>query len=270
MMKIAHECPTSLLLDSREFNDYDYALVHLFEELPEADYYNYFVESLALGRHVILDNSIFELGEAFDHKKFAFWVSRLQPTEYIIPDALENCDQTIQNARDWFAGPHMAVPETSKTIGVVQGKSYDELVKCYNFMNAHVDKIAFSFDYSYYAEVCPHPNKWFAFALGRASVLSRMVKEGIINTAKPHHLLGCGLPLEFFFYRDSEFDWIETIDTSNPIVHGMLGIKYEPAGLRQKQSIKMAEMITAERPDDKTLQRIEHNINLFRSYVKGV
>jgi hypothetical protein len=55
-MKVSHESPLSLLATSRQYNDYDYALVHLFEELP--DYYKFFKESLEQGRHVILDNSV--------------------------------------------------------------------------------------------------------------------------------------------------------------------------------------------------------------------
>ena len=127
MIKLSHECPISLFEESKIFNDYDYALVHLFEQLPEKEYYQFYRDAVKANRHVILDNSIFELGEAFDAKKFAFWVSRLEPTEYIIPDALEDCEKTIQNAKDWFDGPYHAVPSTCKTIGVVQGKNYDEI-----------------------------------------------------------------------------------------------------------------------------------------------
>lgn len=36
-MLVSHEVPLSLLEKSRSFNDYDYALVHLFEIYPEFD-----------------------------------------------------------------------------------------------------------------------------------------------------------------------------------------------------------------------------------------
>ena len=35
------------------------------------------------------------------------------------------------------------------------------------------------------------------------------------------HLLGCNLPQEYLYYKD--FPFIETIDTSNPIIHGLEG-----------------------------------------------
>ena len=63
-MYVSHESPISFLDESRKYNDYDYALVHLFETHPE--YYQFFKDSINLGRQVLLDNSIFELGESFD------------------------------------------------------------------------------------------------------------------------------------------------------------------------------------------------------------
>ena len=68
MIKVSHESPLSMLEISRTYNDYDYALVHLFETHP--GYFNFFEDSIKRGRHVILDNSIFELGKAFDSRKF--------------------------------------------------------------------------------------------------------------------------------------------------------------------------------------------------------
>ena len=50
------------MTESRSFNDYDYALVHLFETHPK--YYEFFEESLLRGREVYLDNSLFELRES--------------------------------------------------------------------------------------------------------------------------------------------------------------------------------------------------------------
>lgn len=263
-MLISHEVPLSLLVKSRTFNDYDYALVHLFDTEP--DYYKFFEDSLAYSRKVILDNSVFELGEAFDMDKFASYVEKLKPTEYIIPDVLENAGRTIGNAMI-FKDRYPNLP--GKSIGVVQGKDYDELVMCYQELDKlGVDKLAISFDYSYYTGLCNHPNKWMSFALGRVQTLTRMLNEGIINKDKPHHLLGCSLPIEFLFYREG-FEWIETMDTSNPVVHGLLHSLYEPGGLVDKQSIKLVDLLHTV-PDHEQMSFIETNINYFRSYVNGI
>lgn len=262
-MLISHECPISLLETSRQFNDYDYALVHLFQS--ETNYFDFFNESLKQGRKVILDNSVFELGEAFDSNLFAQYVEALRPTEYIIPDVLEDAHHTIYKAVK-FKQDFPNLP--GKSIGVVQGKTYDDLVLCYKTLDQlGVDKLAISFDYSYYTTVCNHPNKWMAFALGRVQTLTRLLNDGIINKNKPHHLLGCSLPIEFLFYREG-FDWIETMDTSSPVVHGLLNTLYEPGGLVNKQSIKLVDLLHAN-PTQHQIDLINVNTLLFRTYVNG-
>lgn len=266
-MKISHESPLALLPQSRKFNDYDYCLVHLFDEIPE--YYQFFVDAVKDGRHVILDNSVFELGTAFDPEKYIEWILKLNPTEFIIPDVLEDTIGTMDSALDFIEKYGDKVKHVKK-IGVVQGTDYNELVQCYQYMDdvIKVDKIAISFDYSYYLDVCPHPNKWMGYTLGRVKVLSRMLEEGIINLDKPHHLLGCALPVEFFFYREG-FDWIDTIDTSSPIVHGLCDIVYEPGGIINKQSIKLVDLIYSN-PTDQQVEKINWNLNVFRSYCNGM
>ena len=99
-MMISHECPKALFENSLDFNDYDYALVHLFDEDPE--YLAFYKKCVKQGRHVLLDNSIFELGTAYDNDSFAKWVTELNPTEYIIPDALEDSGKTIEQAKQWM------------------------------------------------------------------------------------------------------------------------------------------------------------------------
>lgn len=267
-MKISHESPLCLLEESRQYNDYDYALVHLFEEIPE--YYDFFKKSIEQGRHVILDNSIFELGKAFDSERFLYWINQLKPTEYIIPDVLEDALGTMDNALDWKENSLPMVDPGIKNIGVVQGKSYEDLVNCYQYLDEviNVNKIAISFDYSYYLKVCPHPNKWMGYVNGRVQTLTRLLDDGIINKNKPHHLLGCALPIEFLFYREG-FEWIKSLDTSNPIVHGLNNIVYEPGGLISKQSVKLVDLIHAE-PTNEQLNAIMWNISCFRTFVNGI
>lgn len=266
-MLISHECPISLFNESKKFNDYDYALVHLFDTEPE--YYDFFKNSLEEGRKVILDNSIFELGTAFDSEKFLRYIKLLKPTEYIIPDALEDCLQTMDNALEWKEKYQWLVDDGIKSIGVVQGKSYEDLVNCYQYLDEviKVDKIAISFDYSYYLDICPHPNRWMGYTMGRVTTLSRMLEDGFINRSKPHHLLGCALPIEFMFYREG-FDWLESLDTSNPIVHSIFNIGYDYGGLVDKQSIKLVDLLHSEL-DDNQKSLVEKNTTIFRKLVKG-
>ena len=262
-MLISHEVPKCLFEKSLDFNDYDYALVHLFDEDPE--YLEFYKNSVKNGRHVLLDNSIFELGEAYDNDSFAKWVEELKPTEYIVPDALEDVAKTIDQMESWNRA-YGKLP--GKRIGVVQGKTPEEIADCYVYMDKHadVDKIAISFDYSLYEQIIPHENKYMSWMLGRATMLANLLNSGIINTKKPHHLLGCGLPQEFALYHS--YKWIESVDTSNPIVHGIKGIAYKQYGLQTKESIKLVDLLDVE-INNQQLYDFNHNINYFRTYVNG-
>lgn len=264
MIKIAHESPIGLFNYVQSKTDYDYALVHLLEE-NEA-YHKLFVDAIAEGREVILDNSIFELGEAFNMKKFFNWVNELEPTWYIIPDALEDAKKTTFNAYLWnqFHRP----TAKGKSIAVVQGKTYEEIVECYQTLDdkLDVDMIAISFDYSLYEQLVPHPNKLVSWMLGRVTLLGMLERDGIINKQKPHHLLGCALPQEGQFYRG--YDWIYSMDTSNPVVHTIKEIAYPLDGLMYKESQKLFELINW--PADEVSEGLlEYNINNFRRWWNG-
>ena len=266
MIKIAHESPKGIFNEVQKFTDYDYALVHLFEE--DKEYWNQFKEAALKGREIILDNSIFELEEAFDAKKFDYWVNKLRPSWYIVPDCLEDAYETIAKMEDWnnkglgYLG--------SGKIGVVQGKTYDEIVDCYTFMDkdAGVDMIGISFDYSYYTETVPHANKYVSWMLGRVKLLGDLLKDGIINKYKKHHLLGCSLPQEFQYYKHSDYDWLYSLDTSNPVVHGIKGITYKSGGLWSKERQKLFELINYD-VNEEQLSRIKNNIQKFRWYTNG-
>jgi nitrate reductase NapAB chaperone NapD len=261
MIKIAHESPKSIFEDVQRVTDYDYALVHLFEE--DKEYLNQFKQAIKKGREVILDNSIFELEEAFDADKFAYWINEIRPTWYIVPDALEDTKKTLSQMAAWNS-KYNNLP--GKKIGVVQGKTYEEIVDCYRYMDniAEVDMIAISFDYSYYNDSISHPNKYVSWMLGRVKLLGDMVRDGVINEKKNHHLLGCSLPQEFSFY--SQYPWIYSLDTSNPVVHGIKGISYKTDGLWSKESQKLFELINYKVEDTNP---ILNNIHKFRWFANG-
>lgn len=263
-MRVAHEAPLSLMSQVQQVTDYDYALVHLFDESQE--YFNFFNDAVQKGRYVILDNSIFELGTAFDMDKFADYIALLTPSAYIVPDVLENCEKTIENFELWNS---KYSDLSGLKIGVVQGDSWESLIECYNYMNEHADIIAISFDYSWYEKEYPNEEtKYHSWMKGRAHLLTRMLEDGIINTNKPHHLLGAGLPQEFARYKP--YDWIDTIDTSNPVVHGAQGIRYERLdygvhGLNDKSSTKLFTMIDNEVAN---VGDILYNIRMFKQNIE--
>tara|TARA_E500000318_G_scaffold19823_3_gene20534 strand:+ start:2225 stop:3007 length:783 start_codon:yes stop_codon:yes gene_type:complete len=260
-MLVSHESPISILDKSVNYNDYDYALVHLFETHP--DYYQFFKDSIAYGREVLLDNSIFELGESFDSDKFAKFAKELKPSYYIVPDVLEDGYATIKSFHD-FVNKYPDLPGLK--IGAVQGKTYDEIVDCYNYMSENANYIAISFDFSYYIVTGKGKTKLERWCDGRRRLIEQLKRDGVWNDQKPHHLLGCSLAKEFKNYIDDKS--IRSVDTSNPVVAGIKELRYTGnLGLNEKPSIKLADLIDHEVTDSEW-EDINYNVWKFKDIIK--
>lgn len=260
---VSHESPISILPQSVNYNDYDYALVHLFETHPA--YFDFFQVSLNSKREVLLDNSIFELGKSFDPAKFAGYVDKLKPSYYIVPDVLEGGYETIESFNN-FTKEYGNLPGLK--IGAVQGKTYDELVDCYKYMSDYADYIAISFDYSYYLITGRGKTKLERWCNGRQQFINDLIQDGIWNKSKPHHLLGCSLAKEFSFYVDNNITNIRSCDTSNPVVAGIKGLKYVGnLGLAEKPSIKLADLID-HKVSEEEYNNIMHNIYYFKKILR--
>lgn len=287
-MLVSHETPICMLDESRKYNDFDYALVHLFETHPE--YYSFFKQSLLRGREVLLDNSIFELGHAFDPVKYANYVEELKPTYYIVPDVLEDSLATMASFHK-FKLQYPDLP--GLTIGVVQGKTYKELVECYKYMSSRADYIAISFDYSWYETVGyyernirpstvateeeqtlarelikqdEHREKLELLADGRCKFINMLIEDGIWNHNKPHHLLGNSLPQEMKHYKG--ISSIRSVDTSNPVVAGIKGIRYiKDYGMMQKPSTLLADLIDHQVSEEER-QDIMYNTQQYKNLCK--
>jgi hypothetical protein len=57
--------------------------------------------------------------------------------------------------------------------------------------------------------------------------------------------------------------FIKTIDTSNPVIHGLAGIKYEPWGLDAKLSTKVDKF----KGEVEHWETAVHNIQTFKTFI---
>ena len=262
---VSHESPLQLLEESLNFNDYQYCLVHLMEENEE--YREWFTTvNTRFGQDVLLDNSIFELGTSFDPEKYAHWVKELNPNFYIVPDVLEDADGTMEQWRNWedvFQPPE----NKSLKIGVVQGKTWQELLDCYLWMSSSADYIAISFDYSYYQTTGEGENKLQKWCSGRQKFIQHLIDQGYWNWSKPHHLLGCSLAKEFRYYVDKDIYNIRSCDTSNPIVAALKGLKYNSdLGLQEKPTTMLCDLINAD-VDEDVAELAAYNTTMFKKII---
>jgi hypothetical protein len=263
IIRRAHEAPISQLDNLYSYNDYEYCLVHLLDQHPE--YLNFFKTAIACGKDVLLDNSIFELGTAYNAESFIKWIEQLQPTYYVVPDKLEEGYATCSMFDDFL---QMIVPPVVR-IGVVQGKTYNELSECYKYMSSKADYIALSFDLSYYEYTGTGATKLERQCTGRQRLVKQLIVDGFWNHNKPHHLLGCSLAREFKFYTQNNIKSIYSCDTSNPVVAAIKGYRYSGEfGLNFKPQQKLHELIDYEMSDDQ-LDDMHYNIKQFGKIVAG-
>jgi hypothetical protein len=208
-----------------------------------------------------MDNSLHELGHAYDRSRLLYWINELKPNEFIIPDVWQETNASIVNAREWI---QIQLPKEVTKVAVVQANNYTDAAVCYQiYKDLGYKKIAFSYGAEYYLNHSNHPNKNIAKALGRVEVVSRMFGVDLIKSTDRIHLLGCQVPQEFSWYKDMPF--IETIDTSNPIMATLDGMQYGHNGLTEKPKSNMNDNFYT---TDLDYNLLDWNLRMFKKLTK--
>lgn len=290
-IQISHEAPISLMPLVRELTDYDYCLVHLLDQDP--NYVEYFKKSKAMGRKIIMDCSVYELGHSYDWEKYDHWIRTIQPDEYIVPDVFMKMNENHSEWYLWMTHHGNSIAQDFpkiKTIGVVQGHALKEFEQGYKFMAHHADKIAISFGYGYFWDEYLKEHQVIfdlikgstlssqgikckfkpqAYHDGRRKLLKHFIDSGIINYNKPHHLLGCGLPDEFRLYADEdEYSFIESIDTTHPVMTAMAYNNAYPYQMNRKSDKKMVDLYD-QHFNDEVIANVIRSVNFFREEICG-
>jgi len=257
-VKFSHEVPFALLEWSKNHMSYQYALPHLLESNEQ--YREHFMQCKTDGIEIYLDNSLHELGYAMDDATLIKWMNILEPSTFFIPDAWEDYDTSVVNARRWS---FISVPEATTKCAVIQAKSLHEAMLCVQaYRDLGYKKFAFSYGASYYNELCPALNPDFGKAIGRFIAISRIYEEGMLLRSDRVHLLGTAWPAEFSLYKDMPF--IESLDTSNPVMAALDGTVYDESGVYRKPKANMNNY--QDTPlNFINIHLVEYNVMKFRS-----
>jgi len=261
-MKVSHEVPIPYLKESRAFNDYDYCLPHLLDESKE--YQDYFQQSKESYRYIIMDNSLHELGKPYDSERLWHWMNYFKPDEFIVPDYWQDKTSTLVTAKEWISREY---PKETTPVAVVQAVCKSDAFECYHILKMQgYKKIAFSYGADwYYKEGLKNTpnsgNKFITKAHGRYNTIKEFYERKLINRTDRVHLLGCNIPQEFSWYKDMPF--IESIDTSNPVIHGLAGVKYEDYGLEEKLPYKVDKF----EGEAKNWDIVLYNVKKFREFI---
>jgi hypothetical protein len=247
-----------------EWNDYDYCLPHLVDQYEQ--YRLYFQKAKLDKRFIICDNGLFE-GVTHTTEDLLSKINLIRPDIFIVPDAWNDSALTLRNAKEWINNHKHQLPEGVNLMAVCQGESLGELISTYQtLLDLGYTHIAFNHSSAAYQTMYPNldldPLK--AQMYGRMEFIRRLVAENIINRRAYHHLLGCSLPQEFMSYKDWPF--IQSVDTSNPILVGAEGERYTDSGLNWKPKEKLEYYF--EKDLSGQIEDIIFNVNKFKQFIK--
>ena len=259
MIKISHELPISLLEYSSDWNDYEYCLPHLMDKY--SDYRQYFLDSRERDRFIIMDNGLFE-GVTHTTQDLLEKIDLLKPDIFIVPDAWNDSVVTAKNAKHWL---QYKMPMRTKLMVVLQGKTVSDIHLLYQqCVDLGYTHFAFNHSSVVYQELGGSENALANQSVGRVLLIQYLLQQNVIKEHHYIHLLGASTPQEFTFYRDALPDLVNSVDTSNPIICGALGIKYTEFGLLEKPKEKIEEFM--EENLDSKLEDIIFNINKFKEF----
>jgi hypothetical protein len=260
-MKVSHELPLGLMQYGYKWNDYDYCLPHLIDKYLQ--YRIYFQKARLDKRFIIMDNGLFE-GVKHTTEELFYYMNLIRPAIFIVPDEWNDSAATLRNAKEWMNEYRPSIPEEIELMAVCQGKTIGELISTYQtLLDLGYNHIAFNHSSIAYTEFYPNHKPLFAQMYGRMEFIRQLVQTGTIDKNKYHHLLGCSLPQEFMCYKDWEF--IKSCDTSNPILVGAEGVRYDDNGIEWKPKNKL-EFYFEMNLEDK-IEDIIFNVQKFKEYV---
>lgn len=265
-MKISHELPLSLMHYAYEWNDYDYCLPHLLDKYEQ--YRLFFLKSKMDKRFIIMDNGLFE-GVTHTVDDLLSKIQYLSPDIFIVPDAWNDSSTTTRSAKHWMVNYGVKLREQgTELMAVCQGSTMGELIVTYQMLvDLGYKHIAFNHSSIAYEKEFGERHgmsKLKSQMYGRMEFIRQLVAQKMIEPTYYHHLLGCSLPQEFMAYDAWKF--IKSADTSNPILVGAEGVRYEDKGIDFKPENKLEYYF--EKDLSGNLEDIIFNVNKFKSYIK--
>ena len=261
-MKISHELPLNLMHNAYKWNDYDYCLPHLIDQYDQ--YRTFFQKSRLDKRFIIMDNGLFE-GVLHTTEDLLEKINLVRPDIFIVPDAWNDSNTTLVNAKSWMINYKQYLPEGVNLMAVCQGNDMTELITTYQtLVDLGYTHIAFNHSSIAYQKDYDGIDHLKASMYGRMEFIRKLVASGAIRKTYYHHLLGCSLPQEFMSYKDWTF--IKSVDTSNPILVGAESQRYTDSGILWKPKEKLEHYFEKDLSDQ--IEDIKFNVEMFKQFIK--
>ena len=263
-MKVSHELPLCLLDKSYDLNDYEFCLPTYWFKSDK--YKNHFNQSRLDNRFIIADNGLFE-GDSFTEDQLIEFIYEVQPDIFVIPDVWNDAFQSFLNAKHWVNKVKSKLPERTNLMAVIQCTDFKIGSDLYQeYIDLGIKHIAFNHSSTAYQQFFPHKNLSVSKMMGRIYFINKLLEHNIIEQDVHHHLLGCAIPDEFKYYGPG-YEFIKTLDTSNPVVWGCKGYSYDDVIVSVMKPSEKIEEFFHEDLASLFRELIFDNIKKFKDYL---
>lgn len=186
--------------------------------LQDDSYCTFYLEQADRGAHLVLDNGVFDLGQSLEPHDLLAAARRVRAAEIVLPDVLHDGRATVV-ASDRAARILHGRNDSIRLCAVIQGMSDDDWLTCYeHFVNSsYVGSIALPSP-----KLTPNQRCLYADRVRAATYLHN---EGLISSRLIYRLLGLGDSGHHELQQQRQLPWIQSVDSSAPVVLGALGIE---------------------------------------------
>lgn len=228
MIQISHEFPNYFYKNgyAKDHTDYDYCLVHRYIE--DEDYRSYMKDARKHNREIVIDNSVYELKNAFRGDEYAKAIEDLEPTYYLLPDTFNNLYKNIETQLEFYNKYSKDLPGTP--MSALQGETSSELVESFKVLSHELPEntrfaLPFgsaAFDNANGKDPMMYNSLIFGYTPMRMAINRKKFLRIYNNVlrSRDFHLLGCKSIMEYDIW-DNDYDksFIKSTDTSLPVAY---------------------------------------------------
>jgi hypothetical protein len=242
----------------RDFAAQDPATVHHVAAqrvLADPEYQAFFLEEAELGAAVIVDNGVFDLGEALPAADLVRAARAVHAQEIILPDVMHDGPATIR-ASDLAARQILEISDELRLCAVVHAADDRE----WNHVYDHFASCGYTGAIAFPASRSREPSK--ELAKNRTAATAYLEETGRVVPGLVYRLLGFGRTGHLELISQRAHTWISSVDGAAPVLLGMMGVRMLPRGPYDKPPTPRVETVTHIDPDRFAL--IRDNIQAAR------
>lgn len=257
-------------------NDYHLVLPHLW---LFSEKYREFIrkEKKTKKKMLILDNGTYEFSEPMSSSLLLRLAEQMSADVVVAPDYIYDAKRTIRLTERFL---REAAKSRVKVMAVVQGKNLDEWLSCFERLS-RLDVYMIGITNSKLASYNVY-DSWVRehlheldirfrtseAVITRILLVKTLVEEELVRESRKCYLLGLPNPIELMYYRKFFEKYIFGCDTTQPIVCGLLGIRFdEKYGLLgEKPAIKLDFSVSM---TPKQKRDAWHNVRVMRQFANG-